>query len=47
MAEHKTSKGHNAIRIFKAIEEKGETEMTEEFMVQKLCPVEKLLIETL
>jgi hypothetical protein len=31
MAE--TSRGHNAIRIFKAIEDKGDTEMTAEFIV--------------
>jgi hypothetical protein len=47
MAEYETSNGHNAIRIFKAIEEKGDTEMTAEFMVQALCPVEKRLSETL
>jgi hypothetical protein len=47
MAEHETSKGHDAIRIFKAIEEKGDTEMTAEFMVQTLRAVEKRLIETL
>jgi hypothetical protein len=40
MAECETSKAHNAIRIFKAIEDKGDTEMTEEFMVQTLRPVD-------